>query len=205
MWIALALPLAAPALAAEPPLPIPKVWVGAGLSGAYGLPDAAGAGPEVRAGAALGPDPQRSLGLEGRIREVLHGPELRQVGGIGLVLRYPAGIGPYGGIGFSHHHDAAFSLALDHPVAVAAGTHPGIVHRTGFELDAGWDFRTFAPGIELTERFAWYAEFSAVALPDSRTPVVYGFLSLGLRGGVGPLVRPATSRIGARAGRRGSG
>lgn len=195
MWIVL-LPVS---LAAEDPAPPPdrgitllpapvtRVWLGAGLSGAWGAVDALGGGAEVRAGASMGRDPQRSPGLEARVREVLHGPDIRQVGGIGLVVRYPAGIGPYGGIGFAHHHDAPIALTLDHPVGVLAGTDPDLTHRTGFSLEAGWDFPTFAPGMTTLERFALYTELSAVVLPDGHAPVFYTFLSIGVRGAVGPI------------------
>ena len=79
-------------------------------------------------------------------------------------------------LGFAHHHEVPWTTLLEHPVWAAAGTAPGIRHRSGVELGAGWR----APLDALWEpgRLGLGVEASVAWLPDSGGPQVYGFLDL---------------------------
>lgn len=171
--------------------PLTQVWLGGALSGTVAPAKAVGTGTGLmgEVGVALGRDPRHSFGMQARVREMYVSEELRSVGAIDLQLRYPSGIGPYIGLGFSHHHEAPMNLYLAHPLQVSTGIDPDLIHRTGFEVASGWSFATIWPDQGFPERLSPFLETSVAILPDQRTPSVYVFLDFGIHLGVGRVLK----------------
>lgn len=167
----------------------PPVWFIAGVGAEVGLADAPGGGGGVNGGVgvSLAPSARDAVGLEARLREGWVSGETRQIGGIGFIVRYPSRPGPYGFVGFAHHHESAIADALARPVATALGIDDAITHRTGFEVGAGWDFPSPQPDDPVLARVLPRAALTAVVLPDRGGPPVYVLLEGGFRVGVGRL------------------
>ncbi len=181
MLVALvSLALAAPALVDAP---APRVWVGVGLGGSLGASEVpgGGGGVGVEAGARVGKEARRSVGLVARVHEsVLAGP-LRNVGNIEVQVQYPAGTGPFALVGFTHNHEALADDWLADPVGVSAGVADTLAHRTGFEVGAGWMLAPPYRETTLAARFRPTFALAAHVFPDDRTPLVYGVAEVGLR------------------------
>lgn len=170
--------------------PEARVWLGGDVSlpVGFGSPASFGGGFGGLAGVSLGAVPGRSLGLEARAAEVLSSSPFREMGAIEVMLRYPAGSGPYGAVGFAHHHEASFEAFLAEPVGVVAGTSKLITHRSGVAIGGGWDFAAPFPKISFVQRLRPFVDLTAAWLPDSVRPNVYVFLNVGIKIGVGKLI-----------------
>ncbi len=168
----------------------PRVWVGAGLAGGVGVSDVpgGGGGAAVKVGVALGKDTRRSLGVVAEMRELWMSTEVRNIGNIGLVARYPASGGPYVALGFAHQHEALLADYLARPIPVTAGIDPAIHHRTGFEAGVGWDLSAPFPNSTFGHRFSPTLGLTAMVYPDPGGPPVYVYGELGIRFGVDGLM-----------------
>lgn len=156
---------------------------------------AEGAGPGV--GGRLVFEGER-FGLEGGVRESavdmvdelasgagLAGSDGLAVGNIHLVARVP--VGPLVlRAGLAHHHETAAPLVGRDPLRTTAGTHPGIVHRSGFEagVEGLLPLSRLVPGGRWAERSALTAGLAADWMPGSTATGAgawTGQLELGLR------------------------
>ncbi len=170
--------------------PEARVWLGGEVSLPVGFhsPATFGGGFGGLAGVSLGAVPTRSLGLEARVAEALASSPFREIGSIEVMVRYPAGSGPYGAVGFAHHHEASIDSLLAEPVGVVAGTSPLITHRSGIGFGGGWDFAAPFPKINFLQRLRPFVDLTAVWLPDKVQPNFYVFLNVGIKIGVGKLI-----------------
>lgn len=166
--------------------PDPRLWIGAGLAGGAGLhaTPGGGGGAGVSIGVGLGPDVRRSVGLVAKVRELWMAEAVRNIGDIGLVARYPASGGPYVALGFAHQHEALLADYLAHPVAVTAGVHEAITHRTGVEVGVGWDLAAPYAGIPFVQRFSPTFGLTALVYPDGGGAPLYVLGEVGLRFGL---------------------
>lgn len=147
-------------------------------------------------GVALGPHPERSLGVEVHAREMLLSEEPMGVGVVTVDLRYPAGTGLYALAGFAHHHEQRWAAMLDDVVGTAAATSESIQHRSGVELGAGWESRPWTRHpASFGKRFRTVAQLTAVVLPGTPGPAAYAVVEIGIRAG---LARPLPRAGGMR-------
>ena len=170
--------------------PETRVWLAGEVSlpVGFGSPSSFGGGFGGLAGVSLGAVPSRSLGLEARVAEVLASSPFREMGAIEVMLRYPAGSGPYGAVGFAHHHEAPIDALLAEPVGVVAGSSKLITHRSGVALGGGWDFAAPFPKISFLQRLRPFVDLTGAWLPDRVRPNIYVFLNVGIKIGVGKLI-----------------
>lgn len=168
------------------PFPEPRVWVGAGLGGGVGADVApgGGGGAGVEAGVRLGKEPRRSLALVARVRESFMSGPVRNIGNIGFDVQYPSGTGPHAQIGFTHSHESLLADYLAHPVAVSAGVHETLTHRTGFGLGGGWDFGAPFPNHRILSGLRPTAAVNALFFPDDGGPHAYVIAEIGVRFGL---------------------
>lgn len=166
-----------------------RVWVGAALGGGVGADELPGGGGSaaVEVGVRLGREPRRSLGLVAGVREVLISEPVRNIGNIRVLVQYPTGTGPHVQVGFSHSHESLIDDYLAHPVAVTAGVHETLTHRTGFEVGAGWDFAPPFPKHRVTAGLRPTAAVNALVYPDHGGPHAYVLAEVGVRFGLDPL------------------
>ncbi len=187
MLAALLLTLSALLPAHAAPGPDRPVWLGATVGGGMGIgtSSAPGGGAAGLIGVALGKVPGRSVGLEGRVGESLYAGSLRTVGNVDFDVRYPAGSGPYGYVGFAHHHELGVDEALAHVGGAIAATYGGITHRTGFELGGGWDVAPIFPRSAFGSRIRPTLRLGVTVLPDGVSPPVYVTGAVGVLLGIG--------------------
>lgn len=186
LLVAAALEAVPPADAATPEYP---VWFGAMADVGTGVGDVTASGPgggfQGFIGAEIGRVPARSFGLEGRVGEGVWTGDLRTVGNIDFDLRYPAGSGPFAYVGFAHHHELPVDDAIAHVGGAIAATYPGITHRTGFEIGAGWDVAAPFPNSAFGSRVRPTVRMAVAVLPDGVSPPVYITGDLGVTLGIG--------------------
>jgi hypothetical protein len=175
-----------------------RAWVGLGSVGSAGAAEVAsiGGGGFGSLGVALGGHPERSLGVEAHVRELVLSAEPMSVGVVTVDLRYPAGTGLYALAGFAHHHEQRWDAMLSDVIGTAAATDERIQHRSGVELGAGWESRPWTRGTaNFGNRFRTTAQLSAVILPATPGPSAYAMLEIGIRAGLTrPLPRARATR-----------
>lgn len=67
----------------------------------------------------------------------------RQAGAITVTYRLFLSKGYYLGGGFAHDHETPFGQYKDDVVRATMGNSKFIIHRTGFALETGYDFKSF--------------------------------------------------------------
>lgn len=188
MFVALlaSLSLLPPVARAEAGLDRP-VWLGAVVDGgaSLGSSPSGGGGAAGLLGVSLGKVPSRSLGLEGRVGEAVYASDVRTVGNVNFDVRFPAGSGPWGFVGFAHHHELGIDEAITHVGGAIAATYKGITHRTGFEVGGGWDVAPLFPNSSFGSRIRPTVRLGVTVLPDSVSPPVYLTASAGVLLGIG--------------------
>jgi len=184
--VALSLLAAAPMARAEAGLDRP-VWLGAIVDGGatVSASPSGGAGVAGLIGVSLGKVPSRSLGLEGRVGEAVYASDVRTVGNVNFDVRFPAGSGPWGFVGFAHHHELGIDEAASHVGGAIAATYKGITHRTGFEVGGGWDVAPIFPNSAFGSRIRPTVRVGVTVLPDGVSPPVYLTASAGVLLGLG--------------------
>lgn len=163
------------------------VWLGAMVDGGatLGASPSGGAGVAGLIGVSLGKAPSRSLGLEGRVGEAVYASDVRTVGNVNFDVRFPAGSGPWGFVGFAHHHELGIDEAVNHVGGAIAATYKGITHRTGFEVGGGWDIAPPFPNSAFGSRIRPTVRVGVTVLPDGVAPPVYLTASAGVLLGLG--------------------
>jgi hypothetical protein len=166
-----------------------RVWVGAAVGGGLGADDTpeGGGGAALEVGVRLGREPRRALALVAYVREALMSAPVRNIGNLGVVVQYPTGTGPHVHLGFSHSHESQIEDYLAHPVAVTAGVHASLTHRTGFEVGAGWDFAPPFPKNRYTAGLRPTGALNVLVFPDHGGPHAYVLAEVGVRFGLDPL------------------
>ncbi len=176
------------AVTAPSPAPVPdaRVWIGVGIGGGVGadVTPGGGGGAGFELGARLGREPRRALAVAVRVRELMMDGPLRNIGNIGVLVQYPTGTGPHLNVGFSHSHESLFADYIAHPVAVTAGIHDTLTHRSGFEIGGGWDFPPPFPKHPVTAGLRPTAALSAFVFPDAGGPHAYVVAEVGARFGL---------------------
>lgn len=79
-----------------------------------------------------------------RVREVYNFSNRNIVGPITFNYRYNFNFGLFAGGGFAHHHEVGERTYTTHAGEAIMGSHPGIFHRSGLSLEAGYNFKPFA-------------------------------------------------------------
>lgn len=164
-----------------------RFWLAGGVVGSAGVVEApaeGGFGVTGSLGFAFGKDPSRGVGLLIQERESWQFPPERHVTSIGVLGRYPADDGLWGGLGFAHHHELPWSLYKEEPLEAILAIHPNITHRTGFEVAVGWDFAPAAPDSPVARRFRPSLQLSVITQPATEGPLFYAMLMLTMRVGI---------------------
>ena len=164
----------------------PRVWLEAGLGPAGAPAEEFGGGVSFNGAVAvvLGAHPERAVGLVARGRETTMTADLRQIGSISFLLRYPSDTGPYVHLGFAHNHESPMADFLARPGASFAAVDRAITHRTGFEVGFGYDWAPPFPKHPMTEHLRPRMDVGIVVLPDRGGPPVYVVIEGGLRFGL---------------------
>ncbi|HWY12155.1 MAG TPA: hypothetical protein VN026_12560 [Bacteroidia bacterium] len=63
------------------------------------------------------------------------------IGPITINYRYNFNCGLFVGGGFAHHHEVGHMTYMDHPMESAMGSAQGIFHRSGADLEVGYNFK----------------------------------------------------------------
>lgn len=95
-------------------------------------------------GAAFGFYVSEKSSFDIRAREIYNFYNQNIIGAITVTYRYHISDGLFFGGGFAHHHEIEKDTYLCHPVDAALGTHKSIFHRSGFALEAGYNFKPLA-------------------------------------------------------------
>ena len=164
--------------------PYPTTLVG-GLGAAGSSPSPFGAGGPGAGGYAVGRLVlgARRVAFEAAAREGVVTADTRTVGALFGGARVGLGRGLYARGGFAHNHEVELALAESNPVSASLGSLPGIRHRSGAELGAGWVLRL--EDAALDDRLGVGFDVATSVFPDANGPVVYGFAEASVLIGVG--------------------
>lgn len=81
--------------------------------------------------------------IDVRAKEIFNFSTRDIIGPITFNYRYNFTKGFYIGGGFAHHHEVGEKTYTHHPVESAMGSHPNIFHRSGFNMEVGYNFKPF--------------------------------------------------------------
>lgn len=137
----------------------------------------------------IGPQDKNGIALDFQAREGLASDDLRTMGGLYASARWPGRPGPFLSLGFAHHHETSWELAKTDMVGNTIATLPGINHRSGFEVGAGWDPQGPWPTDGMWGHLHPHFQLSAVALPGTDGPPVYVMLEIGGAFGLGKVTK----------------
>ncbi|MCB9682207.1 MAG: hypothetical protein H6733_12140 [Alphaproteobacteria bacterium] len=113
----------------------------------------------------------------------------RQAGRLGVGLRRYLWQGSYVRAGFAHAHEVPVDTFARHVAGSLAGTHDGILHRSGVELGAGWAIEVARTG----PRVGWAVtvDVSGQLYPGPVRPLGTAQIGVGVAGVFG-LPQPGT-------------
>jgi len=78
-----------------------------------------------------------------KAKEVYNFSNTNIVGPITFNYRYNFNSGFFAGGGFAHHHEVGHTTYMTHPGESAMGNSPGIFHRSGLDVEVGYNFKPF--------------------------------------------------------------
>ncbi len=78
-----------------------------------------------------------------KAKEVYNFSTMAIVGPITFNYRYNFNNGFFVGGGFAHHHEVAHITYMEHPAESAMGSAMGIFHRSGADIEVGYNFKPF--------------------------------------------------------------
>ena len=79
-----------------------------------------------------------------RAKELYNFSDQNIIGPITFNYRYNFNNGLFIGGGFAHHHEVTPNIYIPHPVEAAMGSYRDIFHRTGMDVEVGYNFKPFA-------------------------------------------------------------
>lgn len=95
-------------------------------------------------GGAVGVFLNRNSSLDFRAKELYNFSNMNIIGPLTFNYRYNFNCGIYVGGGFAHHHEVSHGTYMDMPMESAMGSARGIFHRSGFDVEVGYNFRPLA-------------------------------------------------------------
>jgi hypothetical protein len=95
-------------------------------------------------GGAVGVFLNRNSSIDIRVKEVYNFSNRNIIGPITFNYRYNFNCGLFVGAGFAHHHEVGPNTYMEQPMASAMGSARGIFHRSGMDVEVGYNFRSFA-------------------------------------------------------------
>ena len=118
-----------------------------------------------------------------KAKEVYNFSNMSIIGPITFNYRYNFNNGFFVGGGFAHHHEVCRMVYMDHPMESAMGSAQGIFHRSGADIEVGYNFKPiYHKGF-----FSWiYPAVSVTAthmfMDNGQNPLITA--NLGLRVGL---------------------
>ncbi|MGZ3884432.1 MAG: hypothetical protein ACXVPQ_02100 [Bacteroidia bacterium] len=96
------------------------------------------------AGAAVGFFLNRNSSIDIRAKELYNFSNQNIIGPITFNYRYNFNCGLFVGGGFAHHHEVGPNVYMEEPMQSAMGSARGIFHRSGMDVEVGYNFKPFA-------------------------------------------------------------
>jgi hypothetical protein len=122
----------------------------------------------------------KQAAIDIRAKEVYITSPQREAGLITFCYRIYPKKGLYFGGGFAHNHEVPFDDFLKEPVRSLFGNGNAIIHRSGFTLETGYDFKSIFKKVGLYP--VSNLNITYLALDDEPNPYIN--LSIGLRLGM---------------------